>query len=66
VSRTTTQSGDDAGALVIKAVTAVTVVIPTHAISLVKTHTEQLEVPIKRGDIERDAGLQYHQRYHPD
>ena len=54
-SRATTQSGEDAGALVVNTATAVTGFIPTHAISLIKTHPKQPAVSIKHGDIQRAA-----------
>ena len=55
MSRTTTQNGDDAGALVIEATTAVTGIIPTHATGLTKTHPKQPAVSVKHGDIQRAA-----------
>ena len=55
MSRTTTQSGNDAGALVVEATTAVTGTLPTHAIGLTKTHAKQPAVSIKRRDTQRAA-----------
>ena len=55
VSCTTTQSGDDAGARVVNTATAGTGFIPSHAISLIKTHQKQPAVSFKRRDIQRAA-----------
>ena len=55
VSCTTTQSGDDAGALVVNTSTAGTGFIPSHAIGLTNTHRKQPAVVVKHGDIQRAA-----------
>lgn len=62
VSHTTTQNGDDAGALVREATTAVTGMIPTHAIGLTKTHPKQPAVSVNAVIFSVPHRLQYHQR----
>jgi len=54
-SRATTQSGEDAGALVVEATTAVTGINPTHAIGLTKKHPKQPAISIKHCEFQRAA-----------
>ena len=65
VSLITTQSGDDAGTIVLEATTAVTGMIPTHTIGLTKTHPKQPAVSVNAVIFSVPHRPQYHQRYQP-
>ena len=65
VSLITTQSGDDAGTIVLEATTAVTGMIPTHAIGLTTTHPTQPAVSDNAVILSVPHRPQYHQRYQP-